>query len=207
MFEQSLIDWVRWEWNLSERGAPMVAKEKSIERVPEHLSTNSQAYWYVIHTKATREDSVVANISRFGLEAFNPKIKTVHKVWGKEREMTVPLFPCYIFANFSDCYMASIRYVRGVRRIVGFGVTPIDSSIIESIRSRTILESKQAAAPKFSRGEPVVVNRGALYGLEGVFVEELSGKERVTILLQTIEWQARLQVEKKSIERASESLK
>jgi hypothetical protein len=55
-------------------------------------------------------------------------------------------------------------------------------------------------------GEPVIVNRGPFYGLEGVFVEELSGKERVTILLQTIEWQARVQVDKTAVHKSSAGL-
>jgi hypothetical protein len=90
-----------------------------------------------------------------------------------------------------------------VRRIVGFGVTPIEKSTIDSIRLQATNEFKRASLPEFLPGDPVIVNRGALYGLEGLFVSELSGKERVTILLQTIEWQARVQVEKTALGKSS----
>jgi hypothetical protein len=46
-----------------------------------------------------------------------------------------------------------------------------------------------------------MINRGALYGLEGQFLEALSGNERVVVLLKTIEWQARVQVEKSALQK------
>jgi transcriptional antiterminator RfaH len=181
----------------------MAAKEKTINQAHDAPSIEERAHWYAIYTKAAKEDCVVTNIMRSGLEAFNPKIKTNRKVWGMPKEVTVPLFPCYVFAKFGSAAMYSIRYVRGVRRIVGFGVTPIEKSTIDSIRLQATNEFKRASLPEFLPGDPVIVNRGALYGLEGLFVSELSGKERVTILLQTIEWQARVQVEKTALGKSS----
>jgi len=181
----------------------MRAKENSSRYFLAEPEASDVTRWYAIYTKPAREDCVVMHISRMGLEAFNPRIKRSRKVWGEQREIIAPLFPCYAFAKFNDSSLYSIRYVRGVRRIVGVGdmPTPIEEHIITSIKVRTEKAREHATLPKVKPGDQVVINRGALYGLEGVFVEELSGKERVIILLHTIEWQARVQVEKSAIEK------
>lgn len=184
----------------------MAAKEKIIKTAQVSLSAEEQSCWYAINTKSAKEDCVVANISRMGLEAFNPKIKPNRNVWGTPKEFSVPLFPCYVFAKFGAPHVHSISYVRGVRRIVGFGATPVDNSIIESIQSRVITEQSHARATEFRPGEQVVVNRGAFYGLEGLFVEELRGKERVIILLKAIGMQAQVQVDKSAIQKSPAKL-
>jgi transcriptional antiterminator RfaH len=183
----------------------MKAKNRIITRSQVEIPLQDEPCWYAIHTKPAREDCVVSNVSRMGLHAFNPKIRKKRKVWGTVKEMSVPLFPCYVFAKFNNLYLSSIKYVRGARRVVGVGEipSPIDEHIIDAIRLRAMSKFDEDSTNHISPGDPVVINRGALYGLEGIFVEELSDKERVTILLETIEWQARIQVEKTAIEKSS----
>lgn len=178
----------------------VLARENIVSRSLANGCGKGGLRWYAIHTKPAKEDQVVANISRMGVEVFNPKTGKMRKVWGKPKEMVGPLFPCYVFAKLSNSFLSATSYVRGVRRIVGFGggPTPIDEQVIEAIRSHNI--NVHGETSKIQPGEAVVVNRGALYGLEGVFVEQLSGKDRVVILLKSIGLQARVQVEKSAIE-------
>ncbi len=181
----------------------MRVKENSINYSLTAPAASDVRRWYAIYTKPAKEDCVVMHISRMGLEAFSPRIKQSRKVWGEQKEIIAPLFPCYAFAKFNDSSLYSIRYVRGVRRIVGVGEmpTPIEEHIITTIKLRIEGEREHATLPEVKPGDPVFINRGALYGLEGVFVEELSGKERVIILLHAIEWQARVQIEKSAVEK------
>jgi transcriptional antiterminator RfaH len=181
----------------------MVAKQENIGLSEEETKAATEFSWYAIHTKPAREDWVVANISRMGLEAFSPKINAHRRVWGMEKQISTPLFPCYVFSRLSYTCMYSIRYVRGARRIVGIGDTPvpIEEGIIETIRSRSVKSSGQTMVAEIKPGERVMINRGALYGLEGQFLEALSGNERVVVLLKTIEWQARVQVEKSALQK------
>lgn len=163
--------------------------------------------WYAIYTKAAKEDLAVEYISRMGIECFNPKIKKSKKIWGTLKEFSGPLFPCYVFAKFGDSSFHSVRYARGVRRVVGATdlPTPIDEQIINFIRSRAEHEREFGAIPAIKPGDPVVVNRGALYGLEGVFLEESSSSDRVRILLHAIEWHAHVLLEKSAIEKRGKS--
>lgn len=176
----------------------MAAREDRFADAQTSLSVSASLRWYAVHTKPAKEDVAVGYIARLGLEAFNPQIKKKQKVWGLERQISRPLFPCYVFAKFSDLHLHAVKYARGVRQVVRTGgvPTPLDEQIIESIRSRTIMESDCEHSRRLVPGDPVVINCGTFYGLEGVFEKELSDQERVSILLTTIKWQARVLVEK-----------
>ena len=161
------------------------------------LDTN----WFAVNTKPHREETAAFNIKRLGVEVLLPKISSVKSLMGTTRTVNTPMFPSYLFAQFSPGqYLHSIRYARGVRRVVSAGEVPIpvDSSIISSIQDRIDSRGFVELSPqKFEVGAEVYIKEGFLQGLTGVFERELSGQKRVVILLQSIEHQARAFVEKR----------
>lgn len=180
--------------------------EGMLECAPTFFEADTVRLWYAIYTKPAKEDLAIEYISRLGIEAFNPKIKQFRRVWGELKEIYVPPFPCYVFAKFNGLHNHSIKYAHGVRRIVGMGnvPTPIEEQIVALIKTRSIQSRDCIKSPEGEPGDPVVINGGMFYGFEGIFVEELSGKDRVRILLSTIIGQARfsVSVEKRWIQRA-----
>ncbi len=155
--------------------------------------------WYCIYTKAGKEDAVSDALrGRLGLEVFNPKIRRKRYLKGRYVAAVEELFPCYIFSRFElEEHYHTIKYTRGVRRIVGDSVgSPyaVDEAIIQAIRSRMVEGFVVLQPRKFARGEKVVIQEGPLKGLEGIFLEELKPKERVLILLSTIRYQAKVEI-------------
>jgi transcriptional antiterminator RfaH len=157
--------------------------------------------WFAVNTKPHREGIAAMNIGRLGLDVLLPRISCTRQILGSPKAKNAPMFPCYLFARFSPRdYLHPIRYARGVRKVVSAGDVPIpiDSSIINSIRSRMDgLGCVDLASRRFDAGEEVIIQEGFLQGLSGVFERELSGHKRVVILLQSIEYQARVLVEKR----------
>jgi transcriptional antiterminator RfaH len=159
--------------------------------------------WYVVHTKARREDLAAASVARLGIEVLLPKMtceKHANKGYGP---VVKPLFPGYMFARFEPAsYLLPIRYARGVRGIVSCGgiPVPLDHEIVESIRSKT---SKSGVVRRresyLKRGDGVIVRRGILRGFSGVFDSELNDYERVVILLSTVSYQAKLVIDQDSV--------
>lgn len=180
-----------------------MAAEENTMNIQSLPVASDSSRWFAIYTKPAKEDLVVEYISRMRVECFNPKIKKGRKIWGALKEVSAPLFPCYVFAKVSESCMPAIRYARGVRRVVGAGnaPTPIDEQIINFIRSHTHQENHPAPVPEFMRGDRVLINRGSFYGLEGIFLEDVSSSDRVSILLKAIEWQVRVTVEKSAVEK------
>jgi transcriptional antiterminator RfaH len=161
------------------------------------------ASWYAIHTHPCREAVAAMNIERMGLEVFLPKIKQQKSVWGVAKSVIKPLFPGYLFARFTpSTYLHLIHYARGVRQVVGNRERPlpVDDEIIMAVRSGIGDEGYVEIEPNIMRrGDRVVVQEGPLQGLIGTLDTEVDDRTRVIILLEAIEYQARLLIDKRCL--------
>jgi transcriptional antiterminator RfaH len=164
----------------------------------------SETNWYAIHTKPTREDSAAMSIRRMGLEVLLPKMEQEKKVYGRPHRVIKPLFPGYLFARFRPSnYLHMINYARGVRQVVtGCGMpVVVEGRIIQAIQARIGNEGyvRLEIAEQLKPGDRVQIKEGPLRGWKGIFDRELSDRERVLILLDMIEYQAHVSVEKRCI--------
>ena len=145
--------------------------------------------WYLLYTKPKREDFVSESLHRINIEVYNPKrSNSKKKANGVRGDFFAPLFPCYVFVRFDvQKFFHMIKYTRGVKKIVGFdgSPSPVPEEIITSIRSRES-EGVVDMASSFNEGDMVVINNGLFRDFTGVFQKELSDKERVLILLNTL---------------------
>jgi transcriptional antiterminator RfaH len=85
--------------------------------------------------------------------------------------------------------------------VVSFGgePTPIDDEIINTIRARVGNGGFVEIEEQFKRGDKVIIDHDMFGSLEGIFTEDVSGTERVRILLSTINYQAHIEVYKDSV--------
>ena len=154
--------------------------------------------WFILNTKPKKEFHVEKIFLEAGFLFYNPKLKQDDRV--------APFFPGYVFIQFDfpEQYKL-VKYSRGVKRIVGNenGPIPIDDSVIEAIKSREIDDmielDKYGMEPV--EGDEIEVMEGPLKGLTGVFKKEISGQDRVLILMNYVNYQARMIVEKKKLRR------
>ncbi|MBI5582402.1 MAG: hypothetical protein HY892_01130, partial [Deltaproteobacteria bacterium] len=157
--------------------------------------------WYCLYTKSKQEDIVSQKLLKHpGIEIFNPKIKRKKTIRGKMTEVVEGLFPCYLFSRFDPYeYYHMIKYTRGVKRVVGnkegFPYI-IDENLLENIKGRMIDGYVEIESPFFSEGEAVMIDEGPFKGLSGIFLKEMKASDRVMILLNTLHYSAKVQVEK-----------
>jgi transcription antitermination factor NusG len=126
--------------------------------------------WYAVHTKHQHEQSVTNILAEKGFDVFCPTYAEVHRWKDRQKEVTLPLFPGYLF--FADGLDRRVELLStpGVCRIVSFGSTPaaVPESEIISIR-RAALSSRSVEPHPFLReGERVRFRRGPLAGVEGI---------------------------------------
>ena len=153
--------------------------------------------WYAIQTKPRQEDLAVLSLNRFGLHTFSPKLQQVKLLRGEVRPVIKPLFPGYIFSRFDlSLSTRAVKYAHGVKGIVSFGEkpTPVDDEIIAIIKSR-MNDGYIRIETRFQPGDKVLVESGPLRGLVGIFEREMKDAERVVILLEAINFQARFVVD------------
>lgn len=144
--------------------------------------------WYLIYTKPRCEDMVAQKLGTAGFTVLNPKIKERKYTRGKVVEAVSPLFPSYLFARFEkfrDYHL--IRYTRGIKWVLRGeeGPAEIPESVIESITSR-IESGFVSIRTAFAPGQSVIIKGGPFDGFAAIFEREMSGVERVSILLKAI---------------------
>lgn len=164
-----------------------------------HIDSNFIKNWYCIYTKPRQEDLLSRRLSDITeIEVFNPKLKKKKYVKGRLKEIVEELFPCYIFSRFNpDRYFHMVRFTRGVRRIIGNEVPfVVDEDIISLIRSKIKEGFVNLEPPVFKSGEHIVIKDGPLSGLTAIFLKELKPRERVLILLNTLTFQAKIELDR-----------
>ncbi len=157
--------------------------------------------WYCIYTRSGEEDRVCKRLGEISdIEILNPKMKIQKVIRGKLKEVVEAVFPCYFFSRFDLLkYYRMIKYTSGVRRIVGDASNApytVDEKIIHAIQSRCVDGPVQMQPQQFETGDSVVVQAGALRGLSGVFLKEMKASDRALILLNALQYQATLEIEK-----------
>jgi transcription elongation factor/antiterminator RfaH len=156
-------------------------------------------HWYCIYTKPAQEDIICRKLCELPeIELLNPKLKRKKFARHRFTEVIEQLFPCYIFSKFDALqYFHLIRYTRGVKRFVGDRADSpytVDDSIIEFIKAKMNDGLVTMEPIEFVPGQAVRIVDGPFGGLSGVFLEELKPHERVMILLNTIQYQAKVMI-------------
>lgn len=132
--------------------------------------------WFALYTRHQHEKSVAQSLSRKGLEVFLPLYAGARQWKDRVKEITLPLFPNYVFVNSSHERRAEILSTLGVYDFVRLGTlpAPIPDEEIEAIR-QAVDQGKHAVPYHFlGMGERVRVKSGPLKGLEGILVRRKS---------------------------------
>ena len=157
------------------------------------------AEWYVVHTHPRQEERAIRNLLLWGIELLDLWVRAPRNVGGLE-----PLFPGYVFARFDITSMLrNVRFTRGVHSVLSFGGKPaqIPDDVITTCRSRIGQDGYVELTPKFQVNEPVVIQSGAFKGITAVFQKEMPGRQRVSVLLRALSWQARVELDVNQIAR------
>ena len=163
--------------------------------------------WYVIHTHPKQEDRAGSNLRVLGVPIFSPKIRErrYNQFSIASTYVTKPLFPRYIFAQFKvhDLYH-KVRFTRGVNSVVSFGdgPTPIAEEVIMLIRSNIKEDGFVRIDEEIKPGDRVMVKDGPLKNLAGIFEREMKDTDRIRILLESVSYQAHIEIEKDMVKTA-----
>lgn len=139
--------------------------------------------WFAVHTRSHFEPRVAAEFTEKGVEHYLPAHTSLHQWKDRRKEVSLPLFPGYLFCRIADTAAARLQVLRtmGVVRILGFGgkITPVSEVQINSIRC--LLESgvPWSSYPYLHQGAAVRIKCGPLRGVEGILVRTKSNTRLV----------------------------
>lgn len=162
--------------------------------------------WYVVHTHPKQEERVHSNLQAWNVESFLPRMRECryNNFTGEPSYATKPLFPGYLFVrvNIENAYH-KLRYTKGVHSLVCFGGNPasVDEEVISTIKLRMLDDGFVVMNEEFNPGDEVRIEEGAFKNLTGVFARNMKATDRVMILLNTINYQPRTEIDKCLVKR------
>ena len=152
-------------------------------------------HWYAVSTKPHQEKQAELHIQQYGIECFLPLLKESKIIRRMRKTVIAPLFPGYLFARFDlDKHCRAVGFATGVRKIVEFGSGPValDATMIDAIKEKLNNGYVTPNSARFKMGQIVHINGGPLMGLEAVFMREMTDRNRVLLLLNTLGFHAKL---------------
>jgi transcription elongation factor/antiterminator RfaH len=170
------------------------------------FSNRQSLRWYIVQTKPKKEQVAVFYLEHESIEVFFPRVEGISIIYGKSRKLIKPLFPNYIFAHFDP--LVSYRLVRwssGVSRILGFetGPAPVDDQVVEIIKRRVDKNCVVRKALHFKANDPIRIRSGPLRDLMGIFERWVSDEGKVRVLLNLLNYDARVELHYSQVEKVA----
>jgi transcription antitermination factor NusG len=159
--------------------------------------------WVAIHTRHQHENLAARSLAYKGFEVFLPQYTSVRQWSDRTKELSAPLFPCYVFLRGGFEQQIEILTTPGVLGLVGFAGVPaiIPDAEIEAVR-RTIAHCVHVEPYPFLKcGDWVRVKRGRLEGIEGILVRNKK-QFRLVLSVQLLQKSVAVEVDAWMVERA-----
>jgi len=164
-----------------------------------------EKHWYVVNTKARNEERAAVNLAQGGIDVLAPKRRFRRWREGKFTDIIEPMFPGYIFVKFHPVdEFRLVKYTRGIKTIVNFNgrIIPLQERLIDFIKERLVEGVATVEKPTFQKGEKLIIQEGPFKGFSGIFEQELDGKERIAILLEGVDYCARMEIDRELVAKA-----
>ena len=164
--------------------------------------------WYAIHTRPKQENRAEGNLRAWNVETFLPRIRDArfNEFSGKPTYIVKPLFPGYLFARFRvNNLLHKVRYTRGVHGVLCVGDTPasISDHVIDIITAQMDGEGFIKIGDELKPGTKVLIQAGPFKGFTGIFERETNDTDRIKILLDSVRYQAHIEVKKSLVKPVS----
>jgi transcriptional antiterminator RfaH len=164
--------------------------------------------WYVVHTNPRQEQRAECNLRAWQVETFAPRVREarVNQFTGAHSFVIKPLFAGYIFARLNlESLFHKVRFTRGVHSLVAFGGAPIpiEDEVIAMMERRIDKDGFVTIGEELKAGDDVVITDGPMKEFTGIFERRMNDSKRVIILLNFINYQARIEINKDQFRKLS----
>lgn len=152
--------------------------------------------WYAVYTRFQHEKSAARLLEGKGFEILLPLYQSLHRWKDRNKLVTLPLFPCYLFLKTALARRVEVLKTPGVRWIVGNtnGDIPVPEGEIDAIRRVASTPSRIQPHPFLRHGQAVRVRSGPLEGLEGILTR-VKNQFRVVISVELVQRSVAVEVD------------
>lgn len=147
-------------------------------------------HWYAINSHTNKEDILTHHLETMGYEVYYPQMR-VKPVNPRARKI-VPYFPGYLFvrADIKQTGLSVFQWMPHAKGLVVFGEEPsiVSENLIQTLQTKLELlntENEKQKSP-YKPGDLLMIDQGPFKGYEAIFNEQISGKDRVRVLLKML---------------------
>jgi transcription antitermination factor NusG len=141
--------------------------------------------WWALYTRHQHEKTVAEMLSTKGFDVFLPLYESMRRWKDRNKLISLPLFPCYVFVRGGAERKLQVVTTPGVHMILYHGerVATIPEEQIAAIRTAVDGRYRVEPHPFLQCGQRVRVLRGSLEGVEGI----LARKKNMCRLILSVE--------------------
>jgi transcription antitermination factor NusG len=150
-----------------------------------------QLPWYVVWAESRAEKRVAQRLEARGFDVWLPTTTQKRRWSDRWQEVSLPLFPGYLFASPGAVGYVPLLRIPGVLTLVKRGLAPAALSPAYVAQLKSVVENPAVAAEalpvghSFVAGDEVLVRDGPLAGWRGT-VTELRGARKLLVWVQGI---------------------
>jgi len=159
-------------------------------------------HWYALFTRYQHEKLVATALSNKCYDVYLPVYRAVHRWQDRDKQLSLPLFPCYVFLRGGLDRQLQILTTPGLLHIVSWGGRPavIPPAQIEAVKQILGSGLPVQSHPYMRCGDRVRVRSGPLMGLEGI-LERTKGQARLVLSMEMLGRAAAVEIEAWNLER------
>jgi len=174
-----------------------------MEKIQTSDDRTTQRSWFAVYTRHRHEKAVAQVIMGKGVEVFLPLYKAVHRWKDRMKDLSLPLFPNYVFVLAGLDQRVAVLSTPGVYDFVRLsGVpAPIPAQELDAVRCAVERGLNVEPHPSLKSGDRVRVKSGPLEGLEGILVRK-KNFYRLILSVELLMKSISVEVEACDVERA-----
>ena len=158
--------------------------------------------WHALYTRHQHEKAIAHALSNKGFEVFLPLYSATHPWKDRNKQLLLPLFPCYVFLRGGLERRLDFMTTPGIHMLITSGGRPAVVPDEEIYAVRQLVEKAERVDPHpFLRsGDRVRVKSGPLIGVEGILVRK-KNLFRLVVSVEILGKSAAAEVDASMVER------
>ncbi|MGO9269420.1 MAG: UpxY family transcription antiterminator [Terriglobia bacterium] len=159
--------------------------------------------WHALYTRHQHEKVVAGILTHKGVEVFLPLYTAAHRWKDRTKQLSLPLFPCYVFVRDGLDRQLQILTTPGVFSFVG-GSRPaqIPETDMEALFKMVASSLRVEPHPFLKCGDWVRVKFGPLEGIEGILLRK-KNLFRLVLSVEMLQKAVAVEVDISMVERVA----
>lgn len=160
--------------------------------------------WYALYTRHQHEKTVARVLQSKGFGVFLPLYTSARRWKDRTKQLSFPLFPCYVFLQGEAHRRVEVLGTPGVYSLVGTEgrPAPISETEIEAVRQMVESKAHVEPHPYLHCGDWIRVRSGPLEGIEGILVRK-KNLFRLVVSVELLQKSVAVEVDASTVERAN----